>query len=231
MTKTISILQSGYLPYCGFFELISRCDVFVVYDDVAFDKGSWRNRNRVYGVNGPAWMTVPVLQKGKLGQPINKVLINNATNWSAKHLKTLQTLYRKAPYYSEYITWFEWYYSQPWAKLINLNSTFISFVLDTLGIQTEIISSSQIKREGVKTEALVSICTQLGASHYISTNGAKEYLNIDLFTQKGIEVSFQDFNCPQYPQLHKDFIPNLSIVDMLFNCGVQAGKILTTNNS
>lgn len=223
--KVISILQSGYLPYVGFFELMARCDLFVLYDDVQYDKNSWRNRNQIRVPQGAMWLTVPVLIKGFFGQSIREVKIAG-NDWKKKHLKSLQHYYSKAKYYAQYIGFFENLYSSKWETLANLNLNAIDYCRKVLGITAEIKLSSDLKSKGQKTERIINICEELDADAYISTNGAKKYLDEALFKKKEISLAYQNYNTPHYTQVYPGFVENLSIADVLFNCGEKSMDVI-----
>lgn len=227
--KVISVLQPGYLPYPGFFELMARCDTFVIYDDVQFDKHSWRNRNRIKGPNGPIWLTVPVCLKGNFGQLIKDVQINNATNWGKKHFESINQSYRKATYYDVYIDFFRRLFEKQWNYLIDIDLEIINKFKELLGISAELVLSSSLRVEGAKTERLIQICSALDADAYISTNGAKTYLDVTLFERVQVYLTYQDFSMPGYPQLHGEFVSYMSFVDMLFNVGPGSGELILQN--
>lgn len=218
----ISIMQSGYLPYCGFFDLIHRCDLFVIYDDVQYDKGSWRNRNRILGPNGFVWLTVPVLVKGRTGQLLGDTEINNTVEWRRKHLRTIEQYYSRAPHFEDYRDFFNDLYGRPWSLLVDVNEALIDFFRRQLGITCPLIKSSTLQSQGQKTERIIKICKELGATTYISSNGAKPYLQEHLFAESNLELQYQDYSPRPYPQLHPGFEPYLSVLDLLFNCGPQS---------
>ena len=224
--RVVSILQPGYLPYPGFFELIARCDVFVIYDDVQYDKNSWRNRNRIRGPEGPIWLSVPVFVKGYMGQKIHEVRVNNQHNWCRKHRGSLLQYYGKAKYFQEYIPFFYDVYNRSWELLIDLNMAIINFFVRLFGLKTELVRSSALLAQGHKTERIIAICKELGADAYISTNGAKLYLDEAKFTREKIALAYQDYMPPEYDQGYPDFISNLSTIDLLFHCGPRALEII-----
>jgi len=228
--KVISILQSGYLPYAGFFELMSRCDTFVLYDDVQFDKNSWRNRNRIRVPQGDIWLTVPVVSKGHFGQTLKEVRIAPG-NWQKKHLSSIRHYYAKSGCFDEYIGFFERIYAQKWEWLLDLNFEIIEYFRKILGVNSELILSSGLKSAGNKTERIISICRELGADAYISTNGAKDYLDEGLFPENNIALAYQDYPGAKYRQVYPGFVDNLSVIDLVFNCGKESRDIMLSFSS
>jgi hypothetical protein len=228
--RVVSILQPGYLPYPGFFELIARCDVFVIYDDVQYDKNSWRNRNRIRGPRGAFWLTVPVVVKGKLGQKIKEVRVNNEHNWRRKHERSLRQYYARACYFQEYSGFLEDIYARPWEFLIDLDMAIIDYFVQILGLKTEMIRSSRLVARGEKTKRIISICKELGADAYISTNGAKSYLDKTQFFQEEISLVYQDYTLPEYDQGYGDFVSNLSTIDLLFHCGHRSREVILSTS-
>ncbi len=224
--RVISILQPGYLPYIGFFELMARCDAFVLYDDVQYDKHSWRNRNRILGPNGPLWLTVPVLVKGKAGQLINAVHIDNRSDWRRKHLASLRQCYSKARYFSDHIGFFEELYRSEWSALVDLDKAIIKHFRGILNITCEVVRSSHLRSTGSKTERIISVCREMGADAYISTNGARVYLEEELFSDAGVVLIYQDYHHPIYEQVQPGFQSHMSAVDLLFNHGPRFSEIM-----
>jgi hypothetical protein len=217
----VGILQPGYLPWLGFFEQVLRSDIFVIYDDVQYDKHGWRNRNRVKGPQGPIWLTVPVRTKG-LGKPnITEVLIDPAQpRWAQKHCLTLQQLYGKAPFFSEYYPPLEQTLLASWEKLLDLDLTLIRLIAGWLGLTTEIVLSSSLGCEAEDpTQRLVEICQAVEADIFYEGSSGKNYLDLPKFAAADIRVIFQEYQCQPYPQLFGEFISHLSAVDLLFNCG------------
>jgi hypothetical protein len=225
--KTIGILQPGYLPWLGFFEQLYRCHIFVLYDDVQFEKGSWRNRNRIKTPNGSQWLTVPVLSKGKGFPLIKDIMINSSVLWQKKHIKAITQNYTKAPFFNLYADVLFEILNRPWKYLIDLDVELIFWIVKELQISTPIVLSSELGVSGSSVNRLIGIVHALGGNHFYEGSAGRKYIDEGLFEAEGISVSFQDYHHPKYPQLNGSFISHLSIVDLLFNCGPQSLGILT----
>ncbi len=222
----VSIHQPQYLPWLGYFDKIRRSDVFVFLDNVQFKKNEWQNRNRIKTAEGGQWLTVPVIHR--FSQKISEVRINTTVQWGKKHLRGLLTNYSRAPYFQEYISFFEQAYEREWQYLAELNMHIIRFLTEALGVREkrfELASAYEARED--RTGRLVDLCRQLGADSYLSGRDGAGYLNLKEFEQERIQVIFQDFKHPRYPQLFGDFEPFLSVIDLLFNCGPGSLSILT----
>lgn len=230
---TIAIMQPGYLPWPGFFELIYRSDIFVIYDNVQYDKNGWRNRNRIKTSKGYQWLTVPVHIRGK--PMISEVRIDNSRNWPEDHLRALEFNYNKAPYFKKYFNQIKELLGQKWELLIDLDLALIKVLSQNLGFERKIVLSSDFKisNDSDKVGRLIDICKKFGAKVFYEPAGGKDYLanEVEHFKKEGIELIFQNFQCPEYPQLFGAFIPNLSILDLLFNMGENSLNYITCPNS
>jgi len=220
----IAVLQPSYLPWLGFFEQMMSVDTFVFYDDVQYTKNDWRNRNRIKTKDGFLWLTIPV--KGSTSLQIREVRIDNNQNWQEKHQKTLVQLYSKAPYFEEVLVLFEPLWNKKYEFLLDAVVDSITIITEYLNIETKIIFSSEIKVSGNKNEKLINICKTLGASEYYSGLAAQNYLDNELFNRNGINIAFQHYQHPLYPQMHGNFVSHLSIIDLLFNCGKKSRQMI-----
>lgn len=226
--SVIGILQPGYLPWLGFFEQMYKSDVFVIYDDVQYDKEGWRNRNRIKTANGAQWLTVPVHVKLSQHPLINEVLINNKENWMKKHFTAIKLNYSKAPYFKDYIGIFEDAYSRKWEYLIDIDMHFIVRLAECLGIYNKrIVRSSNLAVQGDRIERLVKICKNFNGDIFYEGASGRDYVDETIFFQHGIKVEFQEYRHPTYHQLYGEFIPYLSVIDLLFNQGKASLEILT----
>lgn len=223
-----AIHQPQYLPWLGYFDKIDRADVFVLLDDTQFKKNEWQNRNRIKTSQGWQWLTVPVCHH--LGLQIREVEPNSKVKWQRKHWQALLSNYGKAPYFREYADRLEAAYHREWANLAELNAFFIGELCDMLGMGAKLITSSTLPGDkGVATEALVNICSAVGADAYLSGAGGHDYVEEGRFQEAGISLSYQDYQHPVYPQLFGDFVSHLSVVDLLLNCGPSSLDVLRHN--
>jgi hypothetical protein len=230
----ITIHQPNFLPYPGFFTKVYHADLLVIGDHVQYSNKSFINRNKIKTQHGEKWLTVPIIHN--LPQPINKVLINNNPinnrRWNYIHLETLRINYSKANYYHTYIDIFKDVYTRQWDYLVELNIEFIKKILEILDIKIDIKLTSQLNISGEKTDQIINICKELNADTYISGIGGKNYLNEEEFKRNSIKLLYNKFDCPVYNQQFNTlgFIPNLSIIDMLFNVGEKTLNLLIENN-
>lgn len=222
----VAVHQPQYLPWLGYFHKIAKCDCFVFLDCVQYKKREFQNRNKIRTKDGWMWLTVPVISKEREVQLINEVEINNSFPWQRKHLNSIKLAYKNAPYFSNYIGFFEDVYSKKWVRLIDLNLYIIDFILKELQIETPIKFLSQLNVEGTKTERIIQICKALGSDTYLSGIGGKDYLDEELFKNNKIKLIYQEFKHPCYKQCYSPFIEKLSIIDLLFNCGKNSRKVL-----
>jgi len=219
--------QPGYLPWSGLFQKALRADLLVLLDNVQFPRGqSWVNRNRIKGPADVIWMTVPVRKKGRGLQIIREVEIYHERDWWRKHLLTLRHSYGHAPYFEEHSGFFEEVFAREWKRLLDLNVTVLSYLKDSLGLETEFKLASSLGVSGRGTQLLVELCEMSEATAYVTSRAARKYIDRSAFKRRGIEILFNDFRRPIYPQLWGPFIPNLSAVDLLFNCGEKSLSIL-----
>jgi len=220
--RTCVVLQPGYLPWLGFFEQMDRADEFVLLDDVQFDKHGWRNRNRIKGPNGVQWLTVPVKVKGH-GQPaIRDVGIDSTQAWTRKHLQSLRTCYGSSPFFDWLYPPLEALLSQPWTFLVDLDVALIDLLRETLGVRSNVSQSSELSIDSGRCERLLAMCQALDCKVYYSGAAARSYLDVELFARAGIRVEFQDYAHPTYPQRFGPFVPQLSVIDLMFNAGPES---------
>ncbi len=226
------ILQPSYIPWRGYFDQINRADVFIFYDDVQYDKHGWRNRNQIKTDQGRQWLTIPVHSGGVVEKsiPINQVQIDWSKPWNEAHWKAFTFAYKRAPFFQKYAALLESFYQRHDVLLADFTIALTIALARELGIShTHFMRSSEIPVTGKKTERLVQILTQVGASHYLSGPSARDYIENDKFAAAGISLEYVDYNYPEYPQLHPPFDPNLSILDLLFMTGPEAMSFITMN--
>jgi hypothetical protein len=198
-----------------------------VLDHVQFEKNSYTNRNKVRTKESWCWLTVPLKTKGKFGDLyINQLEIANDFRWAEKHWSTLRFSYAKTPYFAQHEPFFEQVYSQRWDYLKDLTRAITSYLLDSFGIKTPLLFSSEMGIEGQKDELILNLCRAVAAKVYISGPLGRDYLNEQLFQDAGIRVIYQDYKHPTYPQVYPGFEPYMSAIDLLFNCGPKSLEII-----
>lgn len=225
--KRVAILQSNYIPWKGYLDLIAFVDEFIIYDDAQYTKRDWRNRNQIKTSQGMQWLSVPVQVKGKFLQKIRDTEIVG-TDWASQHWETLAHNYRGARHFRHIADWLEpLYLSSLPIRLSVLNRRFLDAITSYLGIRTVITNSWDYPQSEGKSERLASICAAAGATEYISGPAARAYLDFQPFEALGIRVSWFDYDgYPEYPQLHGDFVHGVSVLDLLFNCGPESPRFL-----
>lgn len=213
-------MQPTYLPWLGYFDLIDQSDTFVFLDTVQFARRSWQQRNRIKSSAGPLWLTVPVRSKGMREQSIAQVEIDASAGFQQKHLRTIRHEYGKAVFFAEYFPAIEDVLEKRHGLLSDLNIDLIQRLCELLGIEAAVVRASSLKAEGRLVELLVSLCEAVGADRYLSAAGSREYIeNDNLFARRSMDVVYHEYNHPTYRQLHGEFIPYLSVLDLLMNEG------------
>ncbi len=225
----VSVHQPQYLPWLGYFDKIRRSDIFVFLDNVQFKKNEWQNRNKIKTDKRWQWLTIPVIHR--FPQKINEVKINNTVAWKKKHLNALYNHYSKTKYFKKYIPFFEKTFNREWENLVDLNIHMIAYLTEALEIRTKkFLRSSELRLREESTERLIDICKQLNADAYLSGKDGANYMNTELFEKEGIEIIYQEYKHPIYPQIYGDFEPFMSVLDLLFNCGPDSLSILVNEN-
>ena len=223
----VSTYQPYFAPFPGFFSKAFHSHALVLLDTVQFPRGTtWLTRNRFKNDQGTLWMTVPVWKKGLGLQGINEVRICHERRWATKHLASLKTAYRKAPFFEDHLPFLEEMFSKRVEKLIEFNIRIIQHLMEDLQISTKIHLLSELGIEVKEPQLSVEICKRLGASHFLAQKSATKYLDKEAFQDVGVVLTFLTPRPPVYPQLWGPFIANLSAFDLLFNCGPKARKIL-----
>jgi len=224
--KAAAILQPSYLPWLGYFAQAYHTDAFILYDDVQYDKHGWRNRNRIKTPNGPQWLTVPVLTRGKERPLIRDVEITNTERWQHKHLSSLKQNYAKAAHFEACFEVLEALLGRPWKYLVDLNVACFRALNELLGLHRPTFLASDFDVSGDRIERLIALCRAVGANAFYEGQAGQDYIDDQRFADAGIAITYQQYNHPTYPQLHGDFVPYLSVVDLLFNCGPGSLDIL-----
>jgi WbqC-like protein family len=227
--KKVAIVQSNYIPWKGYFDLINSVDEFILLDEVQFTRRDWRNRNRIKTPEGPVWLTIPVRVKGKYFQKISETEVSDP-GWAEHHWKTLTANYGRAPHFSAFCEVLERsYLGCNESHLSLINRRFLDAICQILGIGTRIVDSAAYGLVEGKTERLVSLCTQASADVYVSGPAAKAYIEEEIFRQAGITVEYFDYSdYPEYPQSHPPFEHAVTILDLLFHTGSRATEYMKT---
>lgn len=225
--KKVAIIQSNYIPWKGYFDIINTVDEFILYDTEQYTRRDWRNRNKIITPNGLLWLTIPVEVKGKYLQRIYETKVSDK-DWNKKHWKTIIANYAKARYFKEYKEYFEeLYLNCTEVYLSEINFKFINAINQLLGINTKIRWSMEFDLPEGKNQKLIAICKHCNANIYLSGPAAKDYLDENLFKQYGIKVEWMDYSgYPEYPQLFPPFEHAVSIIDLIFNTGPESTKYM-----
>lgn len=226
-SRRVSIVQSNYVPWKGFFDLIGQCDEYVIFDSVQYVKRHWHNRNRIKTANGVEWLTIPVVSKGRFEQPIDEVAIEKP--WADKHWRALELAYKRAPFFEQYAPTIKGWYELADKKVLltDVNAIFLSGICGMLGLKTRITRDTAYPIQGVKTERLLGIVRAAGADRYLSGPSARAYFDESAFKAAGVTPEWMDYQgYPEYPQLHGGFEHAVSVLDLLFNTGPDAPRYL-----
>lgn len=217
----VAVIQSNYIPWRGYFDFINSVDTFVIYDDVQFSKGSWRNRNKLKYNNDTKWITLPI--KVNLGMNINEVKINDSKDWKKEHRELFRLSLSKAPFFNEAM--------QLWEEGVNINATYLTelnehmtkTICSYLGIKTNFVRSENYNLSGTKTDRLMELFKKVGCTSYLSGPAADDYLEFDKFKQNNISLKYKSYDYETYPQYDgTPFIGGVSIIDLIANTGREA---------
>ena len=222
--------QPVYLPWLGLFHKIAISDAFCYFDDVQYQVKDWNNRNKIKTASGDIWLTVPVLTKGYREKKINEIEINNSTDWRRKHWRSIYVNYKKAQFFTKYADFFEDVYKKDWLLLSDLNEYMLKWFFKTLKIDVEYHKASELHFEGSKSELVLDMCKKFKADTYIFGALGKDYADKEKFNREDIKIYFQDYKPPVYNQLYSDFLPYMSVIDLLFNCGDRSLEIIMSGN-
>jgi hypothetical protein len=223
--KTVCIHQPDFLPYLGFFHRLLTTDHFIYLDDVQFIRRGWQHRDQIKTRDGVAWLTLSI-QKGHYHQQIREVLLSTDDKWVEDNLNLIRQAYAKSKYFNDVFPLVQSIYQAGHARMLDFNLAFLNlaFVLLDINVQTSL--SSELNSAASSTRRLVDLVTAVQGKNYLTGNGSRDYLDESLFNKAGINVIWQNFKHPVYPQLHGDFVPMLSCLDLFFNCGSHSGEIL-----
>ena len=221
--KSVCVLQSNYLPWRGYFDLINRANHFVFYDEVQYTKNDWRNRNVILGKAGPFFLTIPVVQSKRFGQSIDEVRVADS-RWSVKHRKSIEASYSKAPYFEEFKGWFfpllDELSEEPYLSIIN--KKIIVEISKFLGISTIFHDSRDFSAKGDKTKRLITICKSLGADSYITGPSAQSYLDVELMSKEHIDVKWMKYPIYKVDTVRSQFHSQpVSVIDTICYMGMR----------
>lgn len=222
------ILQPGFIPWLGFFELMYKCDVFVFLDDVQFTKRDWRSRNKIKTPDGAKWLTLPVKTKGRFTQLIKEVEISNDQNWAKQHLNTIKMNYSRAAYFDTFFPKFEEIYNCSWDLLYDIDVALIKLLMKELGLNRRLLRSSEMGisvGESAK-DRIIKTCQSVKATHFYNGIAGKAIYDYKSFEEQNIVLEFQEYKHPEYKQQWGDFLPYLSVIDLIFNHGQESLSLL-----
>lgn len=227
--QSVAVIQSSYVPWRGYFDIIDSVDTFVLFDCVQYTKRDWRNRNKVKSKSGVSWLTIPVNVKGSFKQTIYEVQISEA-DWGRKHFESLRHAYGRLNGFKYFEGWVEDLYRRAGELkyLSDVNELFTREICEVLKIETRIIGASELETVDGKSERLLGICKQVGAGKYVSGPSASSYLDLSLFAQNDVSVEFFEYGpYISYGQFGEQFTSEVSILDLLFHCGSASSDIFS----
>lgn len=228
MSKSVAVIQSSYIPWKGYFDLIASSDAWVVYDDAQYTRRDWRNRNRIKGPHGLVWLSVPVKVKGRYTQAIRETEIADP-RWARKHLATIEHAYARTPHFERYREAMARAYADcgGYGLLSEVNAHLLAWLLGELAITTERHDSAEFDLRGDATDKLLRMCLDLGADRYLSGPAARSYLDTRRFEEHGIRVEWMNYDgYPEYPQPHGAFEHAVSVIDLLMCTGPEARRFM-----
>lgn len=225
MNRLVVVHQPDFLPWLGFFDRLLRADLYVVLDCVQYINRGWMHRDRIKTPLGPQWLSLSV-KKSPRGTPMSEIHLSEEVRWRDDNLALIRQNYRSAPFADEVMPQLERLYRLPTTSLVEFNLASIAGIMEQFDIHTQLIMASSLNPQGKGNDLIVDILRSVGATHYLSGQGARAYFEPGPFAAAGIEVVWQDFAHPVYPQMHGSFVPMLSAIDLLFNCGVKRSREL-----
>ena len=229
MTK-VAIMQPTYLPWAGYFGLMMASDIFIFLDNVQFQKRSWQQRNQIKTLKGNLFLTVPVKTKNRYNQFVNEVEVDNSTDFKKNHFKSIEFNYNKTDFFKQYELELKEIYNKKYDKLVTLNYDLIYWIKEKLNIRTKLIKSSDFEKQGNKDELIANLVEKVNSKNYLFTEGSKDYiLDSKIFQYKKIKLTKFNFNIEAYKQQYENFLPYMSIIDLLFNLGEKSEAYLKKN--
>lgn len=224
----VSAHQPAYLAWLGYFHKATLCDVFVYYDHVEHSNRDFTTRNRIKTSQGPMWLTVPV--KSGPAKRIADLSIDNNTAWQKRHLKGIQTSYGKAEYFGKYARFLEEFLLNRYENFADMNFELTRLLFDILGLNVELLRSSSMGISGTRNDGIYQMLELLGARKIVFGVNGRDYADVEEYRARGIECFFQEYRHPAYRQMHGEFSPFMSVVDLIFNCGPDSLAIIKSNN-
>jgi hypothetical protein len=226
----VACQQPYFLPWPGFFAKAMSADLMVLLDHVQFPLGSsWVSRNRIKTKDGQLWLSVPVLRRNRTWQKIHQVEIFNERGWGKKFTQRLEFAYHHAPYLEDHRPFFDRTFGSHWTRLVELNLPILDYLGAVLSLQTPVQLSSALGIESTGTQLLVDICRKTKADTYLSSRAGQKYIDESMLRRAGIKTRYLHFRPPAYPQLWGPFLPNLSVIDLIFNCGPKSRSIIAAS--
>ena len=227
----VAIHQPHFLPWLGYLHRMAQADVFVLLDSVQFERRNYQNRTMIRMNDQGHWLTVPVVQNSQKERIVEKLVDNRLDGtkwWSANHFATLRHAYRAAPFFGAYADEVKRLFDTKWERLVDINEAGLELLRKALGITTPLVRSSELAVEGARAELIFNVCKAVGADTLVAGfGGSRGYLDIEGFARGGVNVTFHEFQHPEYPQPgNGPFLKGLSALDMLFNCGPQSREWL-----
>lgn len=230
----ITIHQPEHLPWLGFFNKLSKAELFVILDHVQFEKNYFQNRNQIIGTNGVQYIGIPTVASGRMAGSIQttEIALEAKPNWKNKYINTIKLSYSKYPFFDEVFPILEQTLSIDTKYICDINIAIIKAFADKLGFYPQYVRSSELDIRGSKSELILNICKKVGATTYIAGPSGRDYLDLDSFKVNNIKVVFNDYTHPVYQQMKsKDFVPYMSSLDLFMNCGFREGrKIIIEGN-
>ena len=223
--KLVVIHQPDFIPYLGFFDRLEKADIYVVFDNVQYVRSSrgWTSRDKIKTAGGEKWITVST-KKAPRDTAINQILLSEDDSWKQSHINLLTENYKKAPYFDEIMPYIRELYSFSGTRMMDFNVKSIEMLMKLFDIHVEMVMASDLHPQGKSNELIIDVMKRLGCHRYLSGVGARDYYIPELYEEAGIEVVWQEFTHPVYPQQFGEFIPYLSSIDLLFNCGIEESR-------
>jgi hypothetical protein len=229
--RRVAIVQSNYIPWRGYFDMIALADTFVILDDVQYTRRDWRNRNKIRTVDGSKWLSIPVKTKGGYHQLIRDTLIAEP-DWAANHWRSIELAYAQAPHFPTYRDRYHALFERAAEEthLSAVNRLLIEGIMQDLGIKTRLIDSAEIGAGGAKSDRILNLCIATGATRYLSGPSAAAYLDLGAFAEAGIQVEWMRYDTQKpYPQVHAPpYVGQVTVLDMMFNMGHMAQDLLVS---